>query len=91
MLDEIPEMICQVAGALRFLELPALANMFSQLASFTQTCLTNAQPLSEQTLSHMADVLMSVDYRLDGFENNRPVNKRSLDVGQHSLSQLLAA
>ena len=91
MLDEFPEMICQVAGALRFLELPALANMFSQLASFTQTCLSNAQPLSEQTLSHMADVLMSVDYRLDGFESNRPVNKRSLDVGQHSLSQLLAA
>lgn len=91
MLDKIPEMVRQVAGALRFLELPALANMFSQLASFIQSCLSSLQPLSEQTLSHMADVLMSVDYRLEGIENNRPVNKRSLDVGQHSLSQLLAA
>ncbi len=91
MLEEMPEMIRQVAGALRFLELPALANMFSQLASFIQSCLASQHPLSEQTLSHIADVLMSVDYRLDGFESNRPVNKRSLDVGQHSLSQLLAA
>ncbi len=91
LLEETPAMIRQVAGALRFLELPALANMLNQLASFTQKCLSSQHSLNEQTLSHMADVLMSVDYQLEGFENNRPVNKRSLDVGQHSLSQLLAA
>ena len=91
MLAEMPEMLRQVAGALRFLELPALANMFSQLATFTQNRLNIEQPLDSETLSLIADVLMSVDYRLSGFENNRPVNKRSLDVGQHSLSLLLAA
>lgn len=91
LLTPIPELIHQVAGALRFLALPTLSYMFSQLASFIQQQLLAEQPFDEQMLSHIADVLMSVDYRLDGFEHNRPVNKRSLDVGQHSLSQLLAA
>lgn len=90
-LAPLPDLIRQVTGTLRFLELPASANMFSQLASFIQQQLSAEQPFDEQMLSHIADVLMSVDYRLDGFEHNRPVNKRSLDVGQHSLSQLLAA
>ncbi len=90
-LAEIPELIRQVAGSLRFLALPSLANMFIQLASFIQKHLLAERALDEQMLSHIADVLMSVDYRLEGFEHNRPVNKRSLDVGQHSLSLLLAA
>lgn len=90
-LAEIPELILQVAGSLRFLALPSLANMFMQLASFIQTHLSSERALDEQMLSYIADVLMSVDYRLEGFEHHRPVNKRSLDVGQHSLSLLLAA
>ena len=91
LLDETPAMLRQVIGALRFLELPTLANMLHQLASFIQKYLSSQPFINEHILSHMADVIMSVDYQLEGFENNRPINKRSLDVGQHSLSQLLAA
>ena len=90
-IENIPDLIHQVAGAIRFLQLPTPANMLSQLTSNMQKRLKNGQSIDDRTLAHIADVLMAVDYRLDGFENNHPVSKKSLDVAQDSLSQLLAA
>lgn len=90
-IQNIPGMLRQVAGAVRFLQLATAANMLNQLANYIQQCLTNENPIEETSLAYIADVMMAVDYRLDGFEYNRPVSKRSLDVAQHSLSQLLAA
>ncbi len=90
-IQNIPEMMRQVAGAVRFLNLPISASMLSQLASYLEQRLAAGQPLGDQTLGYMADVMMSVDYHLEGYEHNRPVNKQSLDIAQHSLSQLLAA
>ncbi len=90
-IQNIPEMMRQVAGAIRFLQLPTAASMLSQLANEMQKRLANGPAIDEQNLAYIADVIMAVDYRLDGFEYNRPVSKQSIDVGQHSLSQLLAA
>ncbi|MEC5209164.1 hypothetical protein RCH20_000206 [Psychrobacter sp. PL15] len=90
-IQNMPEMLRQVAGAVRFLQLPTAANMLNQLADYIQQCLTNEQRIEDDSLTYIADVMMAVDYRLDGFEHNRPVSKRSLDVAQYSLSQLLAA
>lgn len=90
-LQELPEMIRQVAGALRFLQLSAVASMFSQLANYIKQRLLSQQTIDEITFAHIADVMMAVDYRLEGFENNQPTNKRSLDIGQHSLNRLLAS
>lgn len=94
-LHDLPGMIRQVAGALQFLELTAAANMFSQLATYIQQHLDNTSSenstFNDSTFAYIADVLMAVDYRLESFEQNRPVNKRVLDVGQLSLSRLLAA
>ena len=89
-LQNIPAMMRQVSGAVRFLQLPGAASMLSQLANVIDQRLTGSA-IHEDHLACVADVMMAVDYRLDGFENNRPVNNRSLDIGQHSLSQLLAA
>lgn len=90
-IQNIPEMMRQVAGAIRFLQLPTAASMLSQLASNMEARLTNGQRIDERQLAYIADVIMAVDYRLDGFENNHPVSKKVIDVAQDSLSQLLAA
>lgn len=90
-LQTLPEMARQVAGAVRFLQLPAIANMCSQLANYVEQCVQENHVLDATTFAHIANVMMAVDYQLAGFENHQPINKRSLDVGQHSLSSLLAA
>ncbi|WP_367104042.1 hypothetical protein [uncultured Psychrobacter sp.] len=90
-IQNIPEMMRQVAGAIRFLQLPTAASMLSQLATHLQERLSNGADIEDYNLAYIADVIMAVDYRLDGFEYNRPVSKQSIDVGQHSLSQLLVA
>ena len=90
-IQNIPEMLRQVSGAVRFLQLPTPASMLSQLASYLQQRINGGTRIDDGTLAYIADVMMAVDHHLDGFENNRPVSKQALDVGQQSLSQLLAA
>ena len=90
-IQNIPEMLRQVSGAVRFLQLPTPASMLSQLANYLQQRINSGSRIDDGTLAYIADVMMAVDHHLDGFENNRPVSKQALDVGQHSLSQLLAA
>ena len=90
-IQNIPEMLRQVGGAVRFLQLPTPASMLSQLAGYLQQRINIGSRIDDDTLAYIADVIMAVDHHLDGFENNRPVSKQALDVGQHSLSQLLAA
>ncbi|WP_227678354.1 hypothetical protein [Psychrobacter vallis] len=90
-IQNIPEMMRQVAGAVRFLQLPTPASMLSQLAHYIEQQIKNGRRIEDDTLACIADVIMAVDYHLDGFENNRPVSKQALDIGQQSLSHLLAA
>ncbi|MGP5346194.1 hypothetical protein ACTXLJ_05905 [Psychrobacter celer] len=90
-IQNIPEMMRQVAGAVRFLQLPTSASMLSQLANYIEQRIESGRRIEEGTLACIADVIMAVDHHLDGFEHNRPVSKQALDVGQQSLSQLLAA
>ncbi|MCD1278374.1 hypothetical protein DVY93_01155 [Psychrobacter sp. CCUG 69069] len=90
-IQNIPEMMRQVAGAVRFLQLPTAASMLSQLANYIEQRIEGGRRIEDDTLAYIADVMMAVDYHLDGFEHNRPVSKQALDVGQQSLSQLLAA
>ena len=90
-IQNIPEMMRQVAGAVRFLQLPTPASMLSQLAHYIEQQIKDERRIEDDTLACIADVIMAVDYHLDGFENNRPVSKQALDIGQQSLSHLLAA
>ena len=90
-IQNIPEMLRQVSGAVRFLQLPTPASMLSQLANYIQQRIESGNRIDDSTLAYIADVIMAVDHHLDGFEHNRPVSKQALDVGQQSLSQLLAA
>ena len=90
-ITNIPEMLRQVSGAVRFLNLPIAASLLSQLSVYLDRRLAMDTPLDDKTLGYIADVMMSVDYRLDSFEHNRPISNQSLDVAQNSLSNLLAA
>ncbi|OLF41288.1 MULTISPECIES: hypothetical protein [unclassified Psychrobacter] len=90
-IQNIPEMMRQVAGAVRFLQLPTSASMLSQLANYIEQRIESGRRIEDGTLACIADVIMAIDHHLDGFEHNRPVSKQALDVGQQSLSQLLAA
>jgi len=65
--------------------------MLSQLANYIEQRIEGGQRIEDSTLACIADVIMAVDHHFDGFENNRPVSKQALDVGQQSLSHLLAA
>ncbi|MBF0658736.1 hypothetical protein IPZ60_08310 [Psychrobacter sp. NG25] len=89
-IQNIPEMMRQVSGAVRFLQLPTPASMLGQLANYLEQRIEDGQRIEDNTLVCIADVMMAVDHHLDGFENNRPVSKQALDVGQQSLSHLLA-
>lgn len=90
-IQNVPEMMRQVSGAVRFLQLPAPASMLSQLANYIDQRIESGRRIEDNTLACIADVIMAIDYHLDGFEHNRPVSKQALDVGQQSLSNLLAA
>lgn len=90
-LQAIPEMLEQVAGALKFLNLPKTAKMTRRLAGYMTTVLDKQLPLSDTLLADIADVVMAADYELEGQEQNRPVAKQAILIGQHSLSRLLSA
>lgn len=90
-IQNIPSMMRQVAGAVRFLQLPTPASMLSQLANYIEQRIEGGRRIEDNTLACIADVMMAVDHHLDGFEHNRPVSKQALDVGQQSLSHLLTA
>lgn len=90
-IENTSEVIRQISGAVRFLRLPSSASMLSQLATFLQQHLDFGLPIDNKILDLIADVIMSVDYHLESLERNRPISKQALDVGQHSLSQLLVA
>lgn len=90
-IQNLPEMLHQVSGASRFLQMPISASMLSQLTHHLEQRLTIDYPLDNSALEHIADVLMSVDYCLQSYEDNRPISRQSLDIAQNSLTQLLAA
>ena len=90
-IQNLPEMLRQVSGAARFLQMPISGSMLNQLTHYLEQRLTVNSPLNNHTLEHIADILMSVDYFLQSYENNRPISRQSLDIAQHSLTQLLVA
>lgn len=91
-LQNTPEMLEQVAGALNFLNLPSSATMLNRLARYLNKAVVDERlVLSDKLLADIADVVVAADYQLEGQEQNRPVSKHALLVGQHSLNRVLVA
>lgn len=90
-LQNTPEMLEQVAGSAGFLGLEKTAKMLGRLARYlNEVTVEHKQLLPDVTLGAIADVLMAADLQFEGQEQNRPVNKHSLLIGQHSLNRLIA-
>lgn len=91
-LQNLPEMLAQVAGAANFLNMPKTATMLHRLARIvTDKAITNKQKPSDAFLANMADVIAAADYQFEGQEFNRPISKQAMLIGQHSLNRLLSA
>lgn len=91
-LAHLPSLLRQVAGSIRFLNLHDAGNMLSRLAIYIETQVaTGGVSYNEKTLANIADVIMAVDYHLEGFENKHPVGKQAMNIGHHCLNELLAA
>lgn len=91
-LQTAPEALAQAAGAADFLKINHTAKMLSRLANYInkQAIQTNAT-LSNDKLADIADVMMAADYHFEAMENNRPISKQSMHIGQYSLNRLLSA
>lgn len=90
-LQNTPEMLEQVAGSANFLNLQKTAKMLGRLGRYLNAVsVENKRVLPDITLSAIADVLMAADLQFEGQEQNRPINKNSILVGQHSLNRLIA-
>lgn len=91
-LQVIPEALEQVAGAVNFLKMPDTTKMLDRLADFvSRDVIENKQVLDETLLADIADVVVSADYHLEAIEENRPINKQPMHIGQHSLNRLMSA
>ncbi|WP_230656473.1 hypothetical protein [Psychrobacter sp. I-STPA10] len=96
-IQDCSEAIQQVSGALRFLGLKDAANLLAKLTDFMTTNLpavvaANSDGIIEiSVLNYIANILMAVDYKLQGLENTQPVGTHAMKVGHHSLNKLLAA
>lgn len=91
-IQTIPEMLKQVAGACRFLQLAEVAGLLTRLATFIDNQILPAnETVSQDILAKIADIVMAADYHLEGLEQNHPVGKQALTIGRHSLNKLLAA
>lgn len=91
-LQNTPEMLEQIAGAANFLNAPKTATMLKRLARYLNDSVVEQRlVLSDALLANIADVIVAADYQLESHEQNRPINKQVLHLGQHSLNRILAS
>lgn len=91
-IEVVAGLLQQVSGAVRFLQLGNAGHLLSRLVKFVQSyTFDEIRGVSQERLECIADILMAVDYQLDGLEKKHPVGKQAMLIGQRSLSQLLAA
>lgn len=90
-LQNLPDMLGQVAGASNFLRLTDIAKMLTRLARHLEEAIAAKQVLNAKQLANIADVIVAADYQLEGQEQNRPVAKHAMIIGQHSLNRVLVA
>ncbi|WP_227430705.1 hypothetical protein [Psychrobacter sp. I-STPA6b] len=90
-LQNTPQMIRQVAGAVLFLGLKDGANMLTRLANYMDSHVVNdSNVVSSESLSYIADVMMAIDHHLEGLEHTHPVGTQAMTIGHRSLNKLMA-
>ena len=88
-LQDAPELLSQVAGALRIVELPAAADYLDAVSRFTQVeLLDNRRVPGVVQMETLADALASLEYFLEAQAELRPGRDRILVTAQSSLEKL---
>ncbi len=88
-LSVIPQLLHEVAGALNFLNLDIETKMVNRLIKHINNDLIDGA-FDTDKLSHVADVISAVEYRLEGLESNQPVGNQAINIGYGSLKALVA-
>ena len=89
-LESVPALLSEVLGALKIIEFFEASEVLSIAETFVKKCLINVkQPPSEKYLDALADIVTSVDYYLEGMEedNNKAIASilQSAQVSQNLL------
>ena len=87
--ERIPELLEQIAGALRMLDLPEAGDLVTAIVRFVQIELLAHRrvPTTEQ-MDKLADALAAVEYYLEATREHRRGRDAILDVARDSLQSL---
>jgi len=92
-LDKVPSLLNEVLGAMTIIEFTEAAEVLSIAETFVEQCLIDVnQPPAEKYLDALADIVTSVDYYLEGMEEDSGKSIASiLRSAQTSQNLLLSA
>lgn len=89
-LVDVPEILNSVSGALLYLKLARAALIFNESRVFVQERLleSDAEKPNEQMMETLADALSSIDYYLEGLEDQKPIGDNVLLIAEESMNEL---
>ncbi len=90
LLVSVPELLHEITGGLSFLNLNEETQIVLHLENYLKEALSTDE-FKQDSLKHIANIVMAVDYQLNGLENNLTSGKQAMNVGHQSLNQLLVA
>ncbi|MFW2176808.1 MULTISPECIES: hypothetical protein [unclassified Moraxella] len=91
-LINVPEMMRNISGACRFLNLPRSSQLLKRASSYMDMLVQNgSQGISPEQLAKIADVVTAADYYLESLEVHKPAGHHAIKVGQKSLQNLMVA
>ena len=89
-LVDVPETLNSVSGALLYLKLSRASLVFNESKVFIQERLLESE--AEKPNAHMmetlADALSSIDYYLEGMEDQKPIGDSVLLIAEESMNEL---
>lgn len=89
--QNVPAILHDATGALMFLQLERAANVIAGCKAYIQKHIVYAGPDEKPNnydLETLADAISSIDYYLEGMEENKPVGVGVLEVAEESIQEL---
>lgn len=89
-LNNVPVTLKSVWGGLIFLQLHRAAAVVSSCENFIDDKLIKDQSVAPtyQLMETLADAISSIDYYLEGMEDNKPIGEGILEVAEESMREL---
>jgi chemosensory pili system protein ChpA (sensor histidine kinase/response regulator) len=88
-LRPVAGLLAEVAGAVRMLEIPAMADLLTATARYTEEELIGRRRVpSGAQLDRLADALASLEYFLEAVRDRRPDPEQILDIARDSLAAI---